>query len=183
MIDFTGVKAITIPEGKVKKITRKSNGDVLWKGGHTNLVPLSTEADGKTIYNGGLGYKNGYRIRSGGAEASYGNVSCTGFIKATAGDVVRLDGYDVKNNSGAGNAINVFDGNRTNLGQIVCNNPSSYGCFNSTGINWDDVIAEGNGVYYWIVPSGYNIAYMRVTGYTNEDGSKMIVTVNEEIEL
>ena len=74
MIDFTGVKAITIPEGKVKKIT--SNGVVLWKGGHTNLVPLSTEADGVTIYNGGLGYKNGYRIRSGGAEGATGVGSC-----------------------------------------------------------------------------------------------------------
>ena len=31
MLDFTGVKAITIPEGKVKKITRKSDGVVLWE--------------------------------------------------------------------------------------------------------------------------------------------------------
>lgn len=29
-IDFTGVKSITIPEGAVKKITRKSDGFVLW---------------------------------------------------------------------------------------------------------------------------------------------------------
>lgn len=30
-IDFTGVTAITIPEGKVSKITRKSDGVVLWE--------------------------------------------------------------------------------------------------------------------------------------------------------
>ena len=30
-IDFTGVKAITVPEGAVKKITRKSDGVVLWE--------------------------------------------------------------------------------------------------------------------------------------------------------
>lgn len=30
-IDFTGVTDITIPEGKVKKITRKSDGSVVWE--------------------------------------------------------------------------------------------------------------------------------------------------------
>ena len=30
-IDFTGVKAVTVPEGAVKKITRKSDGVVLWE--------------------------------------------------------------------------------------------------------------------------------------------------------
>lgn len=64
-MDFSNVKSITIPEGKVKRIL--SGSTVLWQSGYTNLVPLSTEADDKTIYNGGLGYKNGYRIRSGGA--------------------------------------------------------------------------------------------------------------------
>ena len=177
-MDFANLKSLTIPEGEVAEIT--CNGVLLWKGGYTNLVPLSTEADGKTIYNNGLGYKNRYRVRSSGAEAASNTSACVGFIKATAGDIVRLSGYDVKNTAGAQNAINVYDGNRTNLGQIVGNNTISYGCFNGTGINWDDVIAEGNGVYYWVIPSGYGIEYIRVTGYTN-DGSKMIVTVNEEI--
>lgn len=31
MIDFTGVKAITIPEGNVSKITRKTDNTVLWE--------------------------------------------------------------------------------------------------------------------------------------------------------
>jgi hypothetical protein len=31
MLDFTGVKAITIPEGNVKKITRKMDGALLWE--------------------------------------------------------------------------------------------------------------------------------------------------------
>ena len=181
MLDFAGVKSITIPEGKVKKITRKSDGFMLWKGGYTNQVPLSTTEDGKTIYNG-TGYKNGYRIRSGGLEAVTTAGSCTGFIKVTAGDVVRLSGdYDIKAVC-TENAINVADINRNNLGQIVANNSDSYGCFQSKGENWDDVISEGNGVYYWIVPSGYGIEYIRVTGYTKADGSKMIVTINEEIE-
>lgn len=185
-MDFANLKSLTIHEGEVKEIYC---GDVLlWKGGYTNLVPLSTTEDGKTIYgedyNGdGIkdGYKNGYRIRSGGLEAVTTVGSCTGFIKVTAGDVVRLSGYDVKD-AATENAINVADINHNNLGQIVANNSASYGCFQSKGENWDDVISEGNGVYYWIVPSGYGIEYIRVSGYTEADGSKMIVTINEEIE-
>lgn len=181
-MDFSKIKAITIPEGKVKQIS--IGNIVIWKAvvepSYTNLVPLSTEADGVTIYNGGLGYKDGYRIRSGGAEGSHGNASCTGFIAAKGGDIVRLSGYDVKN-SDVANAINVSDSNRSNLGQIVANNSSSYGIFQGKGENWDDVILEKTGVYKWVVPNGYGIAYIRVTGYTSAHGENMIVTVNEEI--
>lgn len=177
-MNFSSLKKIKVDGVELVKLA--INGVLAWKGGHTNLVPLSTEADGVTIYNGGKGYKDGYRVRSVGVEAIQGIATCTGFIKATDGDVIRLSGYDAQCVSVA-NAINVFDGNRNNLGQIVGNAPNSYGCFNSTGNNWDDVIAEGNGVYYWIVPSGYGIEYIRVTGHTYEQGSKMIVTVNEEI--
>lgn len=176
MIDFSNLKSLKIPEGEVKKI--ECNGVVLWKAGYTNLVPLSTEDDDKTIYNGGKGYKDGYRIRSGGAEDAKSTASCTGFMRVSAGDKVRLSGYDVKYVDNT-NAINVYDANHTNLGQISGN--YWYGCFTYGSQSWDDVILEKDNVYYWIVPDGYGIAYIRVTGYTGGDGSKMIVTVNEEI--
>jgi hypothetical protein len=178
-MDFANLKSLTIPEGEVKEIY---SGDVLlWKGGYTNLVPLSTEADDVTIYNGGLGYKNGERIRSGGALGSHGGASHTGFIRAVGGDVVRLSGYDIKKGDTA-NAINVYNASHSNLGQITPNSNWSYGIFEGGIHNWDDVILEKSGVYYWVVPEGFDIEYIRVTGYTNADGSKMIVTVNEEIE-
>jgi hypothetical protein len=56
----------------------------LWR---FNLMPfISTEKDGITIYNGGLGYKNGYRVRSGGAEVTQQSAVCTGFIPFVKGD-------------------------------------------------------------------------------------------------
>lgn len=143
---------------------------------YKNWVKYSTDEDGKTIYNGGSGYKNGYRVRSGGAEIGNESASCTGFIPVAAGDIVRLSGYDVKN-VGVDNAINVSDASFTNLGQIVSNSSYSYGIFQGSGHNWDDVILEKDNVYYWVVPDDYGIAYIRVTGYTGGDGSKMIVTV------
>lgn len=51
MIDFTGVKAITIPEGSVKKITRGS--EVLWEKPISSIVvfnkSVSVFYSGKTI--------------------------------------------------------------------------------------------------------------------------------------
>lgn len=154
------------------------NGVSIWKSGHTNLVPLSTEADGKTIYNNGLGYKNGYRVRSGGAEGGANYASCTGFIRAVAGNKVRLSGYNVKY-ANSENAINVYDASHTNLGQVSAN--YFYGIFADGSQRWENVVLEKDNVYYWIVPDGYGIAYIRVSGHTLGDGSKMIVTVNEEI--
>ena len=179
-MDFSKLKKLTIGGVELKQLF--INGIQVWKSGYKNWVKFSTKEDGKTIYNGGLGYKDGFRVRSGGAEAEMGNAACTGFMPVTAGDIVRLSGYDVKYVGGPHNAINVANASFTNLGQIVANNSRSYGCFESTVHNWDDVILEKSGVYYWVVPSGYNIAYIRVTGYGDNIGSKMIVTINEEID-
>lgn len=185
MLDFTGVKAIAIPEGNVKKIT--ANGTVLWEApSFKNWVPYSTTSDGKTIFNG-TGYKNGVRIRSGGAEGSVSYGSCTGFMPVKGGDVVRLSGYDVTNTAGAANAINVADGTFTNLGQLACNSPNwGYGIIQESwsDYNWGaakGVKEESPGVYVWTVPPDSRIAYIRVSGHTSGDGSKMIVTINEEI--
>ena len=186
-MDFSNLKTLTIPEGEVAEII--VGGVVLWKGGYTNQVPLSTESDGKTIYNGGKGYKDGYRIRSGGAEGAASYATATGFIRAVGGNVVRLSGYDALI-ADVANAINVYDGNHTNLGQVVANSPySGYGIFQNVAslaeYCWSaakGVKQEKTGVYKWTVPTGQNIAYIRVTGYTGGDGSKLIVTINEEIE-
>lgn len=38
-IDFTGVTAVTIPEGNVVKITRKSDGNIIWEKPETGGLP------------------------------------------------------------------------------------------------------------------------------------------------
>ena len=66
-MNLSNFKKISIEGIEMKEIY--IGNTMIWKGGPTNLLPLTTEADGITIYNGGLGYKQGYRVRSGGAEA------------------------------------------------------------------------------------------------------------------
>lgn len=162
------------------------NGVLAWKSGYKNWVKYSINADG-TIYNGGLGYKDGYRVRSGGAETTQATASCTGFIPVSGGDVIRISGLDFTK-AGVENAINASNSSFTNIGQIT-SQPSKYGIFlESAYMNYDykSIVEESTGVWKWIVPpSASGTAYIRVTAYTRPDaggsGADMIVTVNEEI--
>lgn len=178
-MDFTKLKKLTIGGVELKQLF--IGGIHVWKSGYKNWARFSTESDGKTIYNGGKGYKDGYRIRSGGAEGAQENASCTGFIPAVAGDVIGLGGATYGTNATA-NAINVYNAGHTALGQVTesyANN--GYGIFaDGTLSNWNKGTHKDS-CYYWTVPSGADIAFVRVTGKTHGNGSKMIVTVNEEI--
>ena len=185
-MDFSNVKKITISAGEVKQI--EINGVVVWRGGYTNLVPSSINADG-SVYNG-TGYKDDYRIRSGGAEAESSNAACTGFIKVNAGDAVRFSGipWFESGDAGSSDALNVADASFTNLGQFTILQNAMYGIFTQAAYKdyaAASVVEEKTGVWKWIVPAGAGIAYVRITAFDNEGektGKDMIVTVNEEIE-
>lgn len=181
-LNFANYPRLEIPEGRVKQIARKSDGLVLWDAGYINMVPLSIDTDG-SIYNG-VGYKNGYRIRSGGAEGVQNNATCTGFIPVKGGDVVRFSGwtFDYAQN---GNAINVADASLTNIGQFTML-PAHYGIFQNGYSEYvsTSVVEETEGVWKWVVPpAASGVAYIRVSGFDNSGSpaAKMIVTVNEEI--
>ena len=163
------------------------NNVLAWKepASYKNYVQYSTESDGKTIYNGGLGYKSGYRVRSGGAEGTGSNASCTGYIPVTGGAVIRVSGVNFLNSTSS-NAINVYDSGFNHLGQVVANYANAgYGIFAVDAIYqsycFNTVVEEKTGVYKWVVPPvDSGIIYIRVTGNT-ANGEDLIVTVNEEI--
>ena len=175
------------------------NEDILirqiWKKPYKNWVRYSTESDGKTIYNGGLGYKNGYRIRSGGGEGELSTSAHTGFIPVKAGDVVRIGGLDFGSEYAHGSAMNVSNSSFTNIGQFSMT-AGEYGIFTQSAYkaySQASVVQEKTGVWKWVVPpASSGVAYIRVSANTSNassstpppaDGSKMIVTINEEIIL
>lgn len=153
---------------------------------YKNWVLHSINQDG-TIYNNGLGYKNGYRVRSSGEESATANASCTGYIPVKGGDIVNLYGWKFEG-SASGNSINVYNAALSVLGQASTN--GDYGTVFTT---YKDhaICANGGlpkdskGVYTWVVPPfASNIVYIRISGLdvTNgAPGSKMIVTINEPI--
>lgn len=181
MIDLSNFKQLTI-DGK--KIVQLFIDDILVWRAYKNWVRYSINADG-SIYNDGIGYKDGYRVRSGGTEGSTGHASCTGFIKVNPGDVIRIAGWPFEG-SGSGNSINASDSGFTNIGQASSN--GNYGIFSDeySAYNYpNSVVKEHENMYRWIVPpAASGVAYIRISGYDVENGppgSKMIVTVNEEI--
>lgn len=179
---------LTIPEGQVKYISH--NEERIWTKQATNWVPLSISSDG-SIYNGGLGYKAGTRVRSGGAEGSDSSCICTGFIPFKKGDTLRIVPPFGKLNVAA--AINFSDANFTNLGQIVRSYDSgqhyeyfAYGaCAQSTQFDppgWSPTTTETETTLTLTADNATDVAYIRVTNSISlTDGSDFFVAVNEEI--
>ena len=72
MLNFTNVKTLTIPEGKIKKITRKSDGVVLWERA-TGRIPsayqevewIQAAANVGAYINLGFSYNTGATIHLG----------------------------------------------------------------------------------------------------------------------
>lgn len=186
-LDFGKYRRMRIPEGRVKQIMRESDGLVLWTEKYLNRVRQSVSGDDGSIYNG-MGYKDGYRIRSGGAEGVQDGATCTGFIFVNPGDVIRISGCSFADPSSA-NAVNVADVDFVNVGQLTTQ-PANYGIFAADGGTYADygaasVVQEKDGVWAWTVPPEESgVRYIRVTGYRygNAPGADMIVTINEEIK-
>lgn len=184
-LNFADYKRLEIPEGRVKKITDQS-GRVLWEAGYVNMVPLSINADG-SIYNG-VGYKDGYRVRSGGAESSLSTSACTGFVPVSGGDVVRISGADFANGASHGSALNVANASFANIGQFSMLS-GTYGIFLESAYSSyakSSVVEEKAGVWRWVVPpASSGVAYVRISANAENggkaNGAKLIVTINEEI--
>ena len=167
-MNFADVKAITIPEGAVKKIT--AAGKVIWKRitapAYTNILPLAVDASGNS-YNGGLGYKVGWRLNSSKAEVQHASYCCTGFIPITGDGTIRIKGA-TKSTPGGG-YLYFFKADRTTgVGSI----------YESALYN-----TEVNGVLTFkptdLSASGIDAVYMRIS--TGAIDGNTIITLNEEI--
>lgn len=195
-MNLKNMKKLTFDGVELKSLS--VNGVLAWKSGYKNWVPLSINADG-TIYNGGLGYKEGYRIRSGGAEDAQGSAVCTGFIPYRQGDILRIYPKYARLNSQ--NAFNFSDAEFNNLGQIT-SATTRYGICVATnyGDQWRTMMVDmgsQTGDITTLDISGIgnagDIAYVRVTVPFNHpaagdgcyvtSGADIIITVNEELEL
>ena len=179
-MNFSGLKELSIDGVGLVKLT--INGVLAWKKGYKNWVPFSTEADGVTIYNGGKGYKDGYRVRSGGTEAEFAAGTCIGYIPYKKVDKLYI--YPPFTGMNSNNAVNFYGGSFNCLGQVT-DSGAYYGFCNSSfkakvinGVSVLDLSA--------VTVSGVeNIAYVRITnnisGGVIASGSEMIITKNEEI--
>ena len=179
-MDFSTIKALSIPEGVVVKI--EIAGNVIWQAitaTYKNWVKYAIDTDGN-IYNGGLGYRDGYRVSSSGSIKASDDPKgiCTGYIPLTGGDVIRVAGVEwAAGESHAQKAIAFFDSSFNWLGTVT--NQSSgglfYGICNSSNLKF----SEADGITTFQTPTNTSIAYVVISAVNT--GNDMIVTINEEI--
>ena len=187
MIDFTKFKKLTIGGMELKQLF--INGIQVWKSGYKNWVKHAIDTD-ESIYQGGKGYIEGYRLSSGGGLSAQAGTITTGFIPCKPTDVIRLGGVSWYPPSGYC-YLAFYDSSFAVLGSINCF-PSTA----SVAVNGYHGVSRGicmfpdsvhptieNGVVTfdnYAFSDGSKVAYFRVNGYGN--GADAIVTVNEEIE-
>lgn len=179
-MDLSSVKALTIPEGIVKKI--ELNGVTLWEepASYTNHVFKAIDTDG-SIYNN-IGYMDGYRLSSSGVAKALATSTVTGYIPVRGGDVIRIYGSSWYNTEHSLNYICAYDSSFNFIGAKV-----SSGTSYSTKIVFSLIADEDNAIV--TLADLDTIAYIRVsscgisdTSYP-ETGEDMIITVNEEIQV
>jgi hypothetical protein len=148
-----------------------------------NQMPISTNEDG-SLYNNGLGYKDGYRVRSSGEEVEYGEyASCTGYMPFKKGETLEI--FPAFTGENTNNAINFFDANHTCLGQITDYGGSAYGiCENNIEL-YRPTTVDHKSVLTLTDAHDDRIAYIRVTHNIYVDsfissGEAMIITVTKE---
>lgn len=142
---------------------------------YTNQIPISTDESGN-VYNG-LGYKDGARISSSGAESTLDGAFLTGFIPIQAGDTVYLQsGLLDPSWRSAGSANNrLYESDKTTTTSAF--NPSTI----ESASKIENVITDSSGciIQFSIMSSATTTAYMRLT--LKGTGANAVVTVNEEI--
>jgi protein-tyrosine phosphatase len=130
---------------------------------YTNQITKSIDTDGKP-YNGGKGWKTGYRLNSSGVETNDDYYEVTGFMEATAGDVIyfkNIDSTDTSSNT------RIF----FYTSEFVKNN---------TPIQGQDAINLFTAGQYTVSSLYADCKYFRISANSISDDS--IVTVNDPID-
>lgn len=170
-------KLYVLPDGYIYGYIKTE----VWQEGSKNWVPLSTESGGGNIYNGGKGYKFGYRLNSSGAETALSNCFVTGFIPIKNGDVLRIKNFAkgaLTNFTYTGCYIALYNSSYTKLSSTAGSTLKSIGSMNdSTKIYTVKVSDIANNANNAFVRVSTNIVDTAVEA----DGEKLIVTINEEI--
>lgn len=146
---------------------------------YTNMVPLSTDANGN-IYNNGLGYKDGYAMSSSNTEVEYGGFTITGFIPVQKGCTIRLAGSAFADHTEYSWRFVAYDANynylHTRDGQAWANAGT--------------IVQEDTTSVTWI-PNEYTITdsvkYCRISCRTGANtasvnGKDLIITIDEPID-
>lgn len=175
-------KLYVLPDGYIYGFIKTKQ----WVEGSKNLIPLSTVSGGGDIYNV-KGYRLGVRLNSSATEKEQLWCITTGFLPVTKNSILRIQYWA----NGKSDYI-------TQTGNAICLYNSSYAhlTLNQEGtgtvLNQNGIGTFANGIYTVKVSDILDddtIAFVRVSTIvtavgqtaTDNDASKVIITIDEEI--
>lgn len=177
-------KVYVLPDGFIYAYIKTK----IWQEGSTNLIPTSTVSGGGSIYNT-KGYKLGVRLNSSATEKEQLWCITTGFIPIAKNDVLRIK-YWANGKSDyftqTGNSICLYNSSYTHL---TVNQEGTGTVLNTNGIGTFDDSIDTYTVKISDILNNDTIAFVRVSTIvtaigataTDDDASKVIITINEEI--
>lgn len=175
-----------LPDGSYTLKYEDKNGKIIEIGdltiGYVNRLTQAIDSSGNP-YNGGQGWKTGYRLNSSGAEAELSGMEVTGFIPVKYGDTVYMKNVGWK--PGQGNSKQTYlwcyDSNK---------NCIAYGL--ASGISANQIpITDSNGnliqftaddhTFYTLKQGEFqNMAYFRLN--CEEITANSVISINEPID-
>lgn len=142
---------------------------------YTNALKTAIDTDG-SLYNGGKGYKEGYRLDSAGKEVAFSLRDVTGFIATKRGDVVRFRNMTFKPDN---QTAHVY----------IMRYTSSFAFNSSSGITtesslsaWAPVFDADGNVLQVTIPSAISSSAVYFRFCVQDINDNSIITVNEEID-
>lgn len=143
----------------------------------TDVLRQSVSSDG-TPYNGGTGYKSGYRLNSRGNEAAASGVYCSGFIPMVSTQTIEFEGIELPAASSVGNSnytIHFYDSTFTHIAKSQY---QAHDVFLTPSIGAGTTDDSGNYIKTFKPTGVSGLAYIRFSCGMINDNSKVYVYDN-----
>lgn len=143
----------------------------------TDVLRQSVSSDG-TLYNGGTGYKSGYRLNSGGNEAAASGVYCSGFIPMVSTQTIEFEGIELPAALNIGNSyytIHFYDSTFT---RIAKSQYQAQDVFHTSSIGSGTTDSSRNYIKTFKPTGVSGLAYIRFSCGMIDDNSKVYVYDN-----
>lgn len=139
-----------------------------------DVLRQSVASDG-TPYNGGTGYKSGYRLNSGGNESAASGVYCSGFIPMTNAQTIEFEGISLPAVSGVANSFYTIHFYDSSFTRIAKSQYQAHDVFKTPSIGAGTTDDSGNYIKTFKPTGVSGLAYIRFSCGLIDDNSKVYV--------
>ncbi len=143
----------------------------------TDVLRQSVSSDG-TLYNGGTGYKSGYRLNSSGNESASSGVYCSGFIPMTNAQTIEFEGLSLPVDSSVGNSFYTIHFYNSTFTRIAMTQYQAHNVFLTPSIGTGTKDDSGKYIKTFKPTGVSGLAYIRFSCGMINDNSKVYVYDN-----